>query len=92
MRPATDRFRGVCAGVTGLTVENPADVGAIVDAVLAAAGPVIVEAIVDPFTPPMPPKISAAQAATFAEALAKGQPHRGKIALTVLSDKVRESI
>jgi hypothetical protein len=25
-------------------------------------------------------------------ALAKGQPHRGKIALTVLSDKVRESI
>jgi pyruvate dehydrogenase (quinone) len=40
----------------------------------------------------MPPKISAAQAATFAEALAKGQPHRGKIALTVLSDKVRESI
>jgi hypothetical protein len=29
---------------------------------------------------------------TFAESLAKGQPNREKIALTVLSDKVRELV
>jgi len=32
------------------------------------------------------------QAAKFAESLAKGEPNRTKIALTVLSDKVREMI
>jgi pyruvate dehydrogenase (quinone)/pyruvate oxidase len=48
--------------------------------------------IVDPFTPPMPPKVTAAQTGKFAESLAKGQPHRGQIALTVLSDKVRELV
>jgi pyruvate dehydrogenase (quinone)/pyruvate oxidase len=55
-------------------------------------GPVIVEAVVDPFTPPMPPKVTIDQARKFAESLAKGQPHRGRIALTAISDKVKESI
>ncbi len=32
------------------------------------------------------------QAAKFAESLARGTSNRGKIALTVLSDKVRELI
>jgi pyruvate dehydrogenase (quinone)/pyruvate oxidase len=45
-----------------------------------------------PFEPPMPPKVSLDQVTKFAQSLAKGQPHRGKIALTVLSDKVRELI
>jgi pyruvate dehydrogenase (quinone)/pyruvate oxidase len=58
----------------------------------AAPGPVIVQAIVDPFEPPMPAKITAAQAMKFAEALVRGEPDRGKIALTILSDKVRELI
>jgi pyruvate dehydrogenase (quinone)/pyruvate oxidase len=40
----------------------------------------------------LPPKIEAKQALHFAEALAKGTPKGGKIALTVLSDKVRELI
>ena len=61
-------------------------------AALASAGPVLIEATVDPNEPPMPPKIEAKQAKNFAEALAKGTPGRGKIALTVLSDKVRELV
>jgi len=40
----------------------------------------------------MPPKISVEQAAKFAESLAKGQPNRSRIALTVLADKVRELV
>jgi pyruvate dehydrogenase (quinone) len=84
-------FARACGG-TGFTVEDPAECGDVLDAALAAPGPVVVEAVVDPFEPPMPPKITLDQAAKFAESLAKGEPHRGKIALTVLSDKVRELI
>jgi pyruvate dehydrogenase (quinone)/pyruvate oxidase len=84
-------FARAC-GATGITVEKPADCADAITAALDAPGPVVVDAIVDPFEPPMPPKVSVDQARKFAESLAKGQPHRGKIALTVLSDKVRESI
>ena len=46
----------------------------------------------DPFTPPMPPKITVEQASKFAESLVRGEPNREKIALTVLSDTVREIV
>jgi pyruvate dehydrogenase (quinone) len=84
-------FARAC-GATGLTVEDPAECGAVLDQALATAGPVIVEAVVDPFTPPMPPKVTAKQAGRFAQSLAKGQPNRDKIVLTVLSDTVRELV
>jgi pyruvate dehydrogenase (quinone) len=48
--------------------------------------------VVDPFTPPMPAKITVDQATKFAQSLARGEPNRSKIAWTVLSDKVRELI
>ncbi len=59
---------------------------------LASPGPALIEATVDPNEPPMPPKIEAKQAMNFAQALAKGTPGGGKIALTVASDKVRELV
>jgi len=40
----------------------------------------------------MPPKVTAKQMARFAQSLIKGEPNRDKIALTVLSDKVRELV
>jgi len=48
--------------------------------------------LVDSNEPPMPAKITVEQAEKFAESLIRGTPHRGKIALTVLSDKVRELV
>jgi pyruvate dehydrogenase (quinone)/pyruvate oxidase len=84
-------FAQAC-GAKGFTIDEAAACGPILDEALATPGPVIVEAIVDPFEPPMPPKVTVDQAMKFAQALAKGQPHRGKLALTVLSDKVRELI
>ena len=45
---------------------------------------------VDPFEPPMPPKITRDQAVKFAQSLVRGEPNRERIALTVLGDKVRE--
>lgn len=84
-------FARACGGA-GFTVQDPEHCGRVLDEALAHPGPALVEAVVDPFVPPMPPKITARQARKFAEALAKGTPNRDKIALTVLSDKVREMV
>jgi pyruvate dehydrogenase (quinone)/pyruvate oxidase len=84
-------FARAC-GATGFSVEDPRQVSGVLDRAFAAPGPVVIEAAVDPFEPPMPPKISVEQATKFAESLAKGQPNRSKIALTVLADKVRELV
>jgi pyruvate dehydrogenase (quinone)/pyruvate oxidase len=84
-------FARACGG-TGFTVDDPKQCGAVLDEALALDGPVIVEAVVDPYTPPMPPKVTTEQASRFAQSLVKGQPNRDKIALTVLSDKVRELV
>jgi pyruvate dehydrogenase (quinone) len=80
-----------CGG-TGLTVDDPAECGSVLDQALNTPGPVLVEAIVDPFEPPMPASIKMDQATKFAESLIRGEPNRTKIALTALSDKVREMV
>jgi pyruvate dehydrogenase (quinone) len=84
-------FARAC-GATGFTIEDPAECGTILDLALATPGPVVIEAVVDPFEPPTPPKITARQAVKLAESLARGEPNRGKIALTVLADKVKEMV
>jgi pyruvate dehydrogenase (quinone)/pyruvate oxidase len=84
-------FARACGGA-GYTIEDPAQCGAILDRALAEPGPAIIEAVVDPHEPPWPGKVSAKQAAHFAESLLKGTPNRTKIALTALSDKVRELV
>ncbi|HEY3474507.1 MAG TPA: thiamine pyrophosphate-dependent enzyme, partial [Anaerolineales bacterium] len=84
-------FARACGGV-GFTIEDPKTCGDILEEALNAPGPVIVDAVVDPFEPPMPPKISPDQALKFAKSLAKGQPRRMKIAATVAEDVVKEMI
>ena len=84
-------FARAC-GASGFTIERAFECGAILQEALATPGPVIVEAIVDPNEPPMPAKITLDQAKKFTESLIRGTPHRGQIALTVLSDKIKELI
>jgi pyruvate dehydrogenase (quinone) len=84
-------FAHACGGV-GFTVDDPKECGDVIDQFLNAPGPAILQAIVDPLEPPMPGKIKAEQALHFAESLARGEPNRKKIALTVASDKVREMV
>jgi pyruvate dehydrogenase (quinone)/pyruvate oxidase len=80
-----------CGGA-GFTVEDPNDCGRIVDEFLNTPGPAILQAVVDSLEPPLPAKVTGDQALKFAESLARGEPNRGKIVLTALSDKVRELI
>ncbi len=84
-------FAHACGG-TGFTVDDPGECGRVLNEFLNAPGPAILQAVVDPLEPPLPPKVKAEQALHFAESLAKGEPNRKKIALTALSDKVRELI
>lgn len=73
-------------------VEDPADCGRTMTEFLNAPGPAVLQAVVDPFEPPLPARVKAEQALHFAESLARGEPNRKKIALTTLSDRVRELI
>jgi pyruvate dehydrogenase (quinone) len=84
-------FARAC-GAKGFSIERPEECGRILDEALDTPGPVVIEATVDQHEPPMPPKVKAEQALHFAESLARGTPHRGKIALTVASDTVRELV
>ncbi len=84
-------FAQACGGV-GFSIEEADECGATLDRALQTPGPVLIEAVVDPNEPPMPPKITAKQAAHFIESLAKGTPDRRKILETIVADKVREMV
>ncbi len=79
-------------GGEGVRIDSQKDAGALFDRALAMPGPVIIEAVVDPLTAMLPPKITPKQAVKFSEALAKGEPNKVKIALTAASDMVRQII
>jgi len=79
-------------GGKGYTIERASECASVLEQALAEPGPVIVEAIVDPNEPPIPAKVTLDHAKKFTESLVHGTSHWGKIALTVLSDKIRELI
>jgi pyruvate dehydrogenase (quinone)/pyruvate oxidase len=79
-------------GISTVRIEDPARCADQLREALAAPGPSLIEAVVDPYEPPMPPKVEVKQAMHMAEALAKGTPHAMKTALTLGSDTVRELV
>ena len=66
--------------------------GVQLEGVLSRQEPVLIEAVVDQFTAPMPAKIKASQTLRLAEALVRGEPNRTKIAIANAHDKIRELI
>ena len=80
------------AGIQAVHIDDAKECGTQLESALSSSGPMLVEAVVDQFTPPMPAKIKASQAAKLAEALMRGEPNRSKIALTNLHDSVRELV
>ncbi|UYN95535.1 MAG: pyruvate oxidase [Enhydrobacter sp.] len=79
-------------GIASYTIEEPGDCAAILAEAMSRPGPVLVEAVVDPHEPPMPPIATLEQATKLAQSLVKGTPAAGRIALTVAKDTVRELI
>ncbi len=79
-------------GVRAYSIDDPKSCGDILDRALEAPGPALVECVVDPQEPPLPPKIKPEQAKKFATALARGEKYIGKIIATVTEDQLRELI
>jgi pyruvate dehydrogenase (quinone) len=82
-------FAEACGGV-GFRCRRPSEVRPALTAALGSGRPALVEATVDPFEPPMPARVNRKQALHMAESLARGEPNRGRIALTLFRNKVRD--
>jgi pyruvate dehydrogenase (quinone)/pyruvate oxidase len=80
-----------CGGV-GFRCEKPEEVRPALEAAFSVNKPAIVEAVVDPFEPPMPAQATPKQALNFAEALVRGQPDRGAVISTVIEGKIKELV
>jgi len=86
------KFAQACGG-EGYTIREPAEVDLVVSQALSAKDkPTIIEAYVDPFEPPMPPKVDLEFIGNLAESLTKGQPNATRIGLTLFRNKVHEAL
>ncbi|MGH7664017.1 MAG: thiamine pyrophosphate-dependent enzyme [Gemmatimonadaceae bacterium] len=89
------RIAEACGGV-GYRCEKPKEARSTLEEALRMARkrrrPTLVEAVVDPFEPPHPASVKLEQALNIAKALARGEPNRGRIALTLFRDKVHDLI
>jgi pyruvate dehydrogenase (quinone)/pyruvate oxidase len=87
-------FVGVAraCGLGGLTIEKPSRCAEQLQEAFSRPGAFVVEAVVDPHEPPLPPSLEFEQGLNLAKALLKGTPNRGKIARTIASDIARELI
>jgi pyruvate dehydrogenase (quinone) len=79
-------------GAASFVIDDPKRCGAILDQALATEGPVVIEAVVDPNTPPLPAKIKAKQALRLAEALVRGEKDAADIVKSIAGGKVRDLV
>ena len=84
-------FAESCGG-RGYSINEPAEVKPIISQAMAENKPTIIEAYVDPFEPPMPPKVNMEFVSNLAESFAKGQPYAGRIGLTLFRNQVHEAL
>ena len=62
------KFAEAC-GANGYHIDNPKKCASTLEEALNAPGPAVIEAVVDQFEPPLPPKITVKQAKHFARSL-----------------------
>jgi pyruvate dehydrogenase (quinone) len=79
-------------GLAGRRVEREEDVGAAWDEALSADRPFVIDAVVDPDVPPLPPHISFDQARSMTTALLKGDPDLRGVLRQSLLEKLREYV
>ena len=82
-------FAQACGG-KGYAIKDPAEVKIVMREAMSQRKPTIVEAYVDPFDPPMPPKVEMEFIRKLAESFAKGQPYATRIGLTLYRNQVHE--
>jgi pyruvate dehydrogenase (quinone)/pyruvate oxidase len=81
-----------CGG-KGFSITKIEEVKPVIhEAIMEDKVPVIVDAHVDPFEAPLPPKISMEFVRNIAKAFAKGQPYAKEIGLTLSIDQLHEKL
>ena len=97
MYPATQRIPDFPAaryaelvGLHGIKVERPEDLADAWEEVLGAGRPAVLEAVVDPEIPPLPPHITGQQMKKMARAMVKGDPEAVGVMEKSLRMKVEE--
>jgi pyruvate dehydrogenase (quinone) len=82
-------FASACGGL-GFHCEKPEEVGPALDAALRSNRTCLVEVVVDPLEPPMPPRVSFDQTVHMGQALLRGTEHGAQIARTLLRNTLHE--
>ncbi len=77
-------------GLAGFLVDSPDQVASVWDEALACDRPCVVEAIVDPEVPPLPPHITMEQAKHFTKAIIGGDPDARRMIQQSFAEKVLE--
>ena len=87
------RFADACGG-KGYKIRNPNEIEQVMKLAMAKDNlkPVIVEAYVDPFEPPMPPRVGPEFVKNIIESFAKGQPYTKRIGLTLFRNQISTSL
>jgi pyruvate dehydrogenase (quinone) len=80
-----------CGG-KGYVIREPSEIKSTIHKAMKekTTKPTLIEVSVDPFEPPMPPKVGMEYVKNLAESFARGQPYVGRIGLTLFRDKVHE--
>ena len=85
------KFAEACGGI-GYAIKEPDEIRSIMEQAMKMdkdrRKPVIIEASVDPFEPPMPPKVEMEFVTNLAESFVKGQPYARRIGLTLFRNQV----
>ena len=85
------KFAEACGGI-GYAIKEPNEIRSIMEEAMKMdkdrSKPVIIEAFVDPFEPPMPPKVEMEFVTNLAESFVKGQPYAKRIGLTLFRNQV----
>lgn len=77
-------------GLLGIKIDNPEEIEDAWDRVLNADRPALLEAVVDPEVPPLPPHITLEQAMQYMKSIFKGDPDRGRSIVQTFKQKVAE--
>jgi pyruvate dehydrogenase (quinone) len=77
-------------GLHGIKVEDPDHVAGAWEEAFSSDGPTVLEAVVDPEVPPLPPHVDFEQMKNLAAALVKGDPERSDVMERSLREKLLE--
>jgi pyruvate dehydrogenase (quinone)/pyruvate oxidase len=85
------KFAEACGG-KGYAIREPDEVKSTIHKAMKEKEPTIIEAYVDPFEPPMPPKVEMEFVNNLAKSFAKGQPYSRRIGLTLFRNQVHQRL